>query len=652
MNVSNILSAIDLGSIALPEFQRGYVWNGDQVRGLMHSLYRRYPVGSLLVWVTRAETDQLRGGHSLTGPVRLLLDGQQRITSLYGIIRGKPPQFFEGNAQSFTNLYFHLGDEVFQFYAPLKMKDNPLWINVTELMQSGVAPFISRLLASSALDHSQINTYINRLTAIENIKQIELHVEEVAGEDKTIDVVVDIFNRVNSGGTMLSKGDLALAKIGADWPQARSEMNQRLEKWRNAGFSFRLEWFLRCINSVLTGNALFNALADVKASQFQEALNQTERFVDTLLGMISTRLGLDHDQVLGSRYSFPLLARYLAQRGGELPDSKERDQLLFWYVHTFLWGRYAGSTESVLNQDLTMIEVTDGALDRLIGQLRQNRGDLHIYPNDFSGWGRNNRFYPVIYMLTRTCHARDWVTGRDLSTGVPRQPLDLHRIFPRDALYAYRYSRPEVNAIANYAFVTPQTWPFIANRNPADYLEELASKHPGVLQSHWIPTDRSLWSIENYREFLKARQALMAETANAFLNGLREGTLPEPIPTPYQTVIEIAGKQPTSGRDDEEALIRMCNGWVMQQGLPAGETMYELVDSSTGQVLAYLDLAWPSGIQEGYSQPVALVLDEIKEVEAAAEGVGYRVFTSVAPFYRYVEREILALVDASTPEAA
>src|SRR5436309_5177172 len=88
MKITTILSQIDLGSMALPEFQRGYVWNRDQVRDLMLSLYRKYPVGSLLVWATRTESAEARGeGPLAPGVVKLLLDGQQRITSLYGIIR-------------------------------------------------------------------------------------------------------------------------------------------------------------------------------------------------------------------------------------------------------------------------------------------------------------------------------------------------------------------------------------------------------------------------------------------------------------------------------------------------------------------------------------------------------------------------------------
>ena len=112
MEVSTILSHIDSGHMALPEFQRGYVWNRDQVRSFFDSLYRRHPVGSLLAWATESKTAVHRGDSNLAaGIVKLLLDGQQRITSLYGIVRGQAPKFFEGNHQAFTGLYFNLEAE-------------------------------------------------------------------------------------------------------------------------------------------------------------------------------------------------------------------------------------------------------------------------------------------------------------------------------------------------------------------------------------------------------------------------------------------------------------------------------------------------------------------------------------------------------------
>jgi len=305
LKISTILDQIDIGAIALPEFQRGYVWNREQVRRLMASLYRRHPVGSLLVWVTKTESAHTRGdGQLAPGAVKLLLDGQQRMTSLYGIIRGHPPKFFEGNASTFTDLYFNLADEAFEFYGPVKMRDDPHWISVTELMQQGVGAFVGRIHADERL-RPRLDTFISRIAAVEGIRDVDLHVEEVTGEDKTVDVVVDIFNTVNSGGTKLSKGDLALAKVCSQWPEARDEMKARLDKWEGAGFHFRLDWLLRCVNTILTGEALFAALEDVDTPTFRDGLEQAERAVDITLNMVSSRLGLDHDRVLGSRYSFP-----------------------------------------------------------------------------------------------------------------------------------------------------------------------------------------------------------------------------------------------------------------------------------------------------------------------------------------------------------
>lgn len=644
MKISTILDQIELGTFALPEFQRGYVWNRDQVRGLMDSLYRRHPVGSLLVWVTGANEAHIRGDGELPpGAVRLLLDGQQRMTSLYGIIRGKAPKFFDGNVSTFTDLYFNLESEVFEFYGPVKMKDDPLWISVTELMQKGVGEFIQGFVTNPEFS-TNLQKYINRLNSIEGIKSVDLHIEEVVGVDKTIDVVVEIFNRVNSGGTKLSKGDLALAKICAGWPEAREEMKARLARWRAAGFHFRLEWFLRNINTILTGEALFSALEHVETQDFKEGLKTAERSVDTVLNMIASRLGLDHDRVLGSRYSLPLMTHYLVRRGGKITDPKERDQLLYWYVHTFLWGRYAGSTESVLNRDLGLIESDDGhGLEQLVQELRQNRGDLRLQANDFQGSSKGARFYPMIYMLTRVCHARDWGTGNELSAHLlgNMSALEIHHIFPKARLYDHGYSRSEVNAIANFTFLTKETNLNVSDRVPAVYLSEIAERNPGVLETHWIPMDQELWHVDRYHDFLAARRHLLAKAANDFLEGLVEGAVPETVEVYVSERDVEAAPGGITTEAEEEALIE-CNEWVVAKGLPEGEFLHELTDAVTGQAKAILDVAWPDGLQSGLSQPVALLLDEEAETIEAASIAGFKCFTEVEVFKRYVERDVLA----------
>ena len=639
MKISTILDQIDAGAIALPVFQRGYVWNRDQVRGLMGSLYNRHPVGSLLTWITNTENAEARGDAPLQpGYVKLLLDGQQRITSLYGIIRGKEPPFFEGSPATFTGLYFNVVNEDFQFYAPIRMNQEAGWTNVTELMQKGISPFISEIQQDPVLA-PDMATYIERLNRIHTIRDIELYAEDVTGTDKTVDVVVDIFNRVNSGGTKLSKGDLALAKICAAWPEARDEMNARLRKWQNAGFYFTLDWLLRCINSLVTGEALFTALDKVSVNDFQDGLKKSEKYIDYLLNLIASRLGFDHNRVLKSVFAFPLMIKYLDKRGGSLIDHKERDRLLYWYIHTLLWGRFSASTESTLNQDLEAIESLDGGLDRLVAGLRRDRGDLTVTAADFDQSTVGSRFYPLLYMLTRVHHAKDWGSGIELSSNLLgiNSSLELHHIFPKARLYNHRYSKSEVNALANFTFLTKETNLEVLDRYPCEYLPAYLDKHPGAIESHWIPIDPELWKIENYPKFLEARRELLAKATNDLLRSLYEGSAPDRIVVP---VGGIAG-------EEEEKVLLDTNIWVSELDLPEGEFGYEFTDLVTGKLLATLDLAWPNGIQEGYSQPVALLIDEPEEVWHRASHAGFRAFTDVEAFKAYVNDEILRVKESA-----
>jgi len=644
MKISNILAQIDLGTIALPKFQRGYVWNREQVRGLMNSLYRKFPIGSLLVWIVQSDEVFTRGDGPITpGVVNLLLDGQQRITSLYGIVRGKPPIFFDGDEKVITGLYFHLENELFEFYQPVKMKDDPFWINVTDVMQEGAASIFMKLSAKVDVQ-SKMDQYLKRLIAIDQIKEIELHNEKITGQDKTVDIVVEIFNKVNSGGTKLSKGDLALAKICASWPEARDEMKNRLQKWESAGFDFTLEWFLRNINAILTGEALFSALKDVNTTTFKNGLLEAEKKIDSLLNLISSRLGLDHNRVLGGRGALPVLSKYLSEHGTSQLDHKERDKLLYWYVHTSLWGRYAGSTESVLRQDLLLIQEKEGALDRLIENLRKNRGDLTVHEQDVSGWSKGARFYPLIYLLTRVCGSKDWGTGVDLSSYMlgKLSSLQVHHIFPKAYLYEKDYERRDVNAIANFTFQTQETNLWIGKRAPEEYFEEVEKNHPGALTSHWIPMDKELWRPDRYLDFLAERRKLIANAANEFLESLYHGKVPE-VETPIED-ITLRKIEAVSGRivkDEEEELILECALWVESMSLPPGEIEYELCDEDTGSVLAVLDLAWPDGLQPGLSHPVALLINEGKTIEEVANQNGYLYFTTVDDLKKYIRKEIL-----------
>ena len=647
MQVATILDHIDNGGMALPTFQRGYVWNRDQVRGLMDSLYRRNPVGSLLVWSTLATSAATRNDQELApGEVRLLLDGQQRITTLYGIIRGTPPPFFDGNASAFTGLYFHLGTEEFRFFQRLTMQNDPLWIDVSALMQEGIDGLGERIARFGQLPEHAAMTgqFAGRLTNVLGIGAVDLHVEEVTGADKTIDVVVDIFNRVNSGGTKLSQGDLALAKICGSWPEGRERMQQTLEGWRERGYHFDLNWLLRNVNAVVTGEAPFIRLHDLPPEAVQHGLDRTKRRIDHALNPILGRLGLDHDRVLFGRYALPVMARYIDSRGGHLADAAEQDRLLYWYLQSAMWGRFSGSTETALAQDLEAIEDVERGIERLLDRLRLSHGSLRVTPEHFSGWSLGARFYPLLYALTRVGEARDWDTGLPLRHSVHdrMRALEVHHIFPKALLYEQGFERSQVNAVANFCFQTKDANSRIGARQPTAYFVEIEERFPGALASQWIPMDRDLWETEHYAQFLEERQRLLADAANKLLDELlHDPTVREPAPVaPEREAAPIPGGTADA---EEEGILLDLNEWVRARGLPEGQLQYELTHPDTGDPLAILDLAWPDGVQEGLSAPAAVLLGEGQELLQLANDHGFRHFTSADAFRRYVEAHVLAI---------
>jgi hypothetical protein len=645
--LSGLLDQIDSETMLLPEFQRGYVWNRDQVRGLMRSLYLGYPVGGLLVWETETEGASVRGG-GLTGTgVRLLLlDGQQRITSLYGVVRGKPPAFFEGNADAFTGLRFNVEDETFEFFAPAKMRDDPRWIDVTALYTRGLEAQISALNAHPDTQ-ARIVPYMTRLAKLSGILEREFHAEKITGQDKSVDAVVDIFNRVNSGGTKLSKGDLALAKICAEWPDARAVMRGHLNRWEQAGFGFNLDWLLRNTTAVATGRSQFSTLTDVDVADFETALAASAGYVGHFLDTVSGRLGLDHDRVLMGRYAVPVVSRFLHLSRGTFSDATVQDRILYWYVQSALWGRFAGSTETVLNQDYET--AGRAGVDGLITALERWRGgNLSIGGDDFVGAGIGSRFYPLLYLLTRVRGARDFDSGLELKRGMLGHlaTLQVHHIFPKVVLYNAGYNRYQVNAVANFCFLTQKTNLAVGTRIPEDYFREAESRHPGVLTSQWIPQDPVLWKIDAYPDFLEARRELLASAANDFLSELRTGvTAATAVRLDRIDVVDVP-EEPDGRAENIAALVEELRALGCAE--PALD--FEIVDPVSGRVLAMSEACWPDGLQTGQGNPVVLELDSVESDINGLAKLGYTVFTSVDALRAHARRRNAEAAGVSVAE--
>jgi hypothetical protein len=246
-------------------------------------------------------------------------------------------------------------------------------------------------------------------------------------------------------------------------------------------------------------------------------------------------------------------------------------------------------------------------------------------------------------MLTRMGESRDWGTGLPLKANLlgKMSRLEVHHIFPKAQLYKRKFKRPEVNALANFCFLTKDTNLNIRDRLPEEYFPEVEQAHPGALASQWIPTDPALWKIESFRAFLEARKVLLATELNRRMEELLHGDSRWLAGgTPALATTEAIGSGITS--EEEEQQLEAINDWMEEQGLPRGVLAFDFADAATGEQRAVFDLAWPNGIQEELSQPVAVLLNESTQTIGIASQAGYRCFTSTEEFRRYVESDILA----------
>lgn len=654
--INIILANVEGEQITLPSFQRGYVWGRRQVRDLFDSLYKGNPVGSLLTWLTTRDGNK----------TELLLDGQQRVTSLYGVIKGKPPKFFSGDAWAFKDLHFHVLDQKFEFYQPIKMKGDLYWFDVTKVMQSGpsgIADLIKNQFAESEQPNDLL-TIMQALNQLVGIADKNFHVEQIAHESKDVDWVVDIFNRLNSAGTRLSKGDLALAKISAQWSNVRNEMRNAVGKWNKHGFYFSLDWLLRCVNAVVNGEADFKHLHNTDREVFENGLQRTIKYVDTLLNQISGKLGLDHDRVLFAKNALPVLVRHLELCDRTNIDASEWNLILYWYLHVGIQGRFSTSSEGRIRQDLVTLDGTLSGIEKLISEIGTSWGRPQILPADFDTWSIGARTYPALYWMTRMGSARNFCDGNELRADLIGKgaQLNVHHIFSKAELYDWEYDRTEVNAIGNFCFLTAGCNQWISAALPAQsseyvrgthdpelrrigregYFNWVREKHPGVLESQWIPMDEELWKIENYQNFLHARRQLLANAANGFLRLLNpKHPVPEIAIQKQEEQVEPIQLTAHIASIEEEEKLRDAQEWIKSLRLSSGHFGYEIGIFPEEGKRAIIDLAWPKGIREGLDRPVALLLNESAETYQTVSQAGYDCFVDIESFKKYVESEII-----------
>ncbi|MCI0586825.1 MAG: DUF262 domain-containing protein [Planctomycetes bacterium] len=541
MTIRELLDGIKKLDLVLPEFQREYVWEREQAKQLLVSLLRGYPTGSLLVWKTDRPPDIKNSAidRERIGSTSVILDGQQRLTTLYLFTRGEiPPYYTAADIQNDPrDLYFDLESGEFQYYQTVRMQANPTWVQVVECFRPEPLNVfeIARTKAGPDQDPFQLaQVYNNNLNRLRNVLEKDYPIQTVPS-NANIDDAIDVFDRVNSLGTKLTDAELALAHVTGKWPHARRVMKEKLAELDHRHFYFDLTFLVRSLTGVVKGRALFETIHDTEAGQVEEGWSRLNKFLDYLVSILPRHGHINSTQDLNTTNVLVPAVVYLARHDGKFASDQELRRFLHWMYAASVWSRYTSQTDQRLDHDLSIIVRADEPWAELVDAIVEQRGRIEVKPADLEGRGTQHPLYRMLYVLAKRRGAADWFNGLPLDTNIGKSyDIHSHHIFPTSLLYeGGRYSvdnhlhKKIVNEIANRAFLIDETNLELTNRPPAEYLEEIRTRYPGALEKQFIPIDPALWSLDAYEGFLGQRRKLIADAFNELMASLSTDLQPQ-----------------------------------------------------------------------------------------------------------------------------
>ncbi|MFE0252437.1 DUF262 domain-containing protein [Streptomyces sp. NPDC059010] len=524
-DVRTLITQIAAGEIMLPEIQRGYVWKASQVARLIESLYRGYPAGSLLFWKTDqlAETREAAIGAPQALPSVMplyLLDGQQRLTSLFRVLTDHPE----------AQVVFNIESEAFQNQSAATRR-NRKWIKVYDVVGPDADMFaIHGELkgAGLAIPEPEIG---RRLSALQKITQRDFHMEVL--HEFGYEEVADIFVRVNSGGRALKTTDLALATLSARTPGFLGQLEAESARWAERGYgALDVNFLIKALTLSLstTGTRLASVAKLTAASRetVEAGWVKVQRGLAHVVPLLEENLLIPTTALIPSLAALHPLILYCGQQPHGAKVAKEVENgLLYWFLAATARNRYGGSTDTTLTQDIRMLDAEDPVAALLANLGIRDRG-LSITASDLAGRNHQSPYLMFCYLAAAHAGATDWWDGGPISESVDKSGKPQYSlVHPATKLrnHSSKYSSAEINELANVVFVSEQTAKnIIGSRSPAAYMQGVG---PSDRTAHVIPNDPAVLEAEGYRDFLAARRALLAERITALLDRFRPGFLVE-----------------------------------------------------------------------------------------------------------------------------
>lgn len=519
--IENLAQRIVDGDILLPKFQRDFVWNRDQILELFDSVSKNYPIGSILLWLSK---QKLRSEKSIADlsfkerpeeyPVNYLLDGQQRLSSVCGALFWSS---IDGDPNSIWNIVYDL--RKLSFVHLNRLDDPPLHQIRLNKLPDPAAYFaqVASIKALEASDRDALANEAQRLFAVfkdYSIASVTLH-------DMPIDDVAPIFERINSTGTKLTIVDLMRA---ATWSEefdlVETIDSAVLETLGEKNFGgIERKAVLRVISAAAGGGFSVDSIDNLRsldADALKNASGSTQEAFKLAVDFLRDQIGAPNAEIIPYVNQTVVLAELY--RGLPTPNADQLAEIKQWFWRTTLSGYFSGWNTGQMSSDLAAVrDFVEGKTKNIEIAVVQPTASIWLSRTFRS----NNAHSKMLGLMLAHQGAMDLVTGQNVPLEKAlawQNQREFHHVFPQAFLKAKGYQPNKINALANFALLSSASNKFISDRPPSKYLPEcmakLGDKFEGVAKANFI-SDEVLDAAltDDFERFTEERsQALLDQS--------------------------------------------------------------------------------------------------------------------------------------------
>ncbi len=539
MKIYQILDKIDDYQLFVPAFQREYVWKREHAKELVASLINDYPTGTMLTWET-SNPPELKGNRKYDpkqGAIKLILDGQQRITTLYMLIKGRiPPYYTKDDIKSkIQDLHVNVETLELEYYKKSTMEKNPLWRNITEVLNKKIRlrDIIDELEGKNEglrIERDRENIIDDNFKKIESILEREF-LEQIVPVRATVKEAIDIFYIVNASGVNLTDAELALAQISGYWPDARERIKRKILVLEEKGWVFNLDFMIYVLLGVMhhAGSKMEKLHTPDNMPRIKECWEKLENdTLDYVFNIMQSQAFIDHSKEINSVYALVPIIVFAFNKKNRL-NEKEIKKAIKWFYYSQIRSRYISQMPQKLDRDLKIISNDVDPFDKLLSIIASER-KLEIDKDEFIRVGTGHPLWGLMRWYFKSRGAVCLTTGISIRKNMGKKyALEWDHIFAYSVLkkegYDWSLNRHKyylAQEITNRIVLTSIANRTKSNKLAENYLSEVENNFPGSLALQAIPKDHDLWKLGNYEKFIEVRRALLTEELNQFLNNITE----------------------------------------------------------------------------------------------------------------------------------